>query len=266
MLSGHIVDGHVHVVARDLVRFPQHPSGVGSRWYEEHPVDADGFTAVSDESGVARAVLVQAYGAYGTDNAYVLHAAAAAPERHRAVVVLASDDEHLDARVDELAANAAFGGVRVFAIGDPAPNPLDHPGTRRIFAAARAHGFPLVVATLPHGLDPLATLLRAFPGVPVALDHCGFAPAPVLTPFAAHANLHLKVTAHVLEDAVQPALVVEALVGSFGASRVAWGSDFPQVDGHTYAELVALGVDACGGLTVTDRELVLGGTAARLWF
>jgi L-fuconolactonase len=261
-----IIDAHVHVVARDRARYPLSPPGVGSRWYEEHPADADEFASTSAPEGVDRAVLVQAYGAYGTDNTYVLDAADAAADRFAAVVVLASADLDLDARLAECVARPSFRGVRVFAIGDPAPNPLDHPGTRRIFAAAKAHGFPLVVATLLHGLDPLVTLLREFPDVAVALDHCGFAPAPVLRPFAAHENLFLKVTAHVLEEAVDPRLVVEDLAVSFGAARLAWGSDFPQVDDHTYGELVALGVGACDGLTETDRARVLGGTAEALWW
>ncbi|MFN8025695.1 MAG: amidohydrolase family protein [Acidimicrobiia bacterium] len=261
-----MIDAHVHVVAGDRDRYPVAPPGVGSRWFDEHPADADGFAEVSGPEGVERAVLVQAYGAYGTDNSYVLDAADAASDRFASVVVLASDDPALDARLDECVARPSFRGVRVFAIGDPAPNPLDHPGTRAIFAAARERGFPLVAATLPDGLDPLRALLRDFPDVPVALDHCGFAPAPVLRPLAAHDNLHLKVTAHVLEEAIDPRLVVEELVASFGAARLAWGSDFPQVDDHTYGELVALGASACDGLTDTDRERVLAGTAEALWW
>ena len=260
------VDSHVHVVSPDRARFPLSPSGVGSRWFEEHPVDVGAFARECDAGGMARAVLVQAVGAYGTDNSYVLHAAATAPDRFAAVVVLASGDDHLDARIDECGSSPGFGGVRVFAIGDPAPNPLDHVGTRRIFEIARARGFPIVVATLPHGLDPLAHLLREFPDVPVALDHCGFAPVPVLTPFAVSPNVHLKVTAHVMVGAVDPALVVEALVERFGAARLAWGSDYPQVDDHTYPELVALGRAACAGLAETDRACVLGGTAEALWW
>lgn len=261
-----MLDAHVHVVARDRDRYPVSPPGVGSRWYEEHPADVSEFVDVSAPEGVERAVLVQAYGAYGTDNAYVLDAADADSDRLHAVVVLASDDPDLDAQLDTCASRPSFCGVRVFAIGDPAPNPLDHPGTRRVFAAARERNFPIVVATLPPGLDPLRALLRDFPDVAVALDHCGFAPAAALQPFAAYENLHLKVTAHVLEEAVEPRLVVEDLASSFGAARLAWGSDFPQVDDHTYGELVAMGVAACEGLTEDDRARVLGGSAASLWW
>jgi predicted TIM-barrel fold metal-dependent hydrolase len=257
------VDAHVHVVASDRVRYPLSPPGVGSRWYEEHPADAEQFAAVSAPEGIGRAVLVQAYGAYGTDNTYVLDAADAAPDRFAAVAVLASDDPQLAARLDACGAHPAFRGVRVFAIGDPAPNPLDHPGTRSIFAAAQVRGFPLVVATLPAGLDPLHDLLRSFPDVPVALDHCGFAPPVDVLPLAAHDNLHLKVTAHVLQDDPH---AVETLTAGFGAGRCAWGSDFPQVDDCDYGDLVALGRAACAGLTTADRALVLGGTAASLWF
>ncbi len=65
---------------------------------------------------------------------------------------------------------------------------------------------------------------------------------------------------------MEPRLVVEDLAVSFGAARLAWGSDFPQVDDHTYGELVALGAAACEGLTEADRARVLGGTAEALWW
>ena len=67
-----IVDTHVHVVAPDGLRYPLRPSGVGSQWFREHPVSAEEYAATAVAAGVDRAVLVQAHGAYGSDNSYVL--------------------------------------------------------------------------------------------------------------------------------------------------------------------------------------------------
>ena len=59
--------------------------------------------------------------------------------------------------------------------------------------------------------------------------------------------------------------VVDRLAEAFGAERLVWGSDYPQTHDRTYAELVALGRDACAGLTGSDRARVLGENALRLW-
>src|SRR3954467_15614136 len=52
-----IVDTHVHVIAKDHVRYPLRPSGVGSPWFREHPIDAAEYAAIASAAGVERAVL-----------------------------------------------------------------------------------------------------------------------------------------------------------------------------------------------------------------
>ena len=91
----------------------------------------------------------------------------------------------------------------------------------------------------------------------------GLAPLRELADFA---GLHLKVTSHVLEEAGEhaPALVSD-LAASFGAERLVWGSDYSQTHDRSYAELVALGRDACAGLSAPDQARVLGENALRLW-
>jgi predicted TIM-barrel fold metal-dependent hydrolase len=70
----------------------------------------------------------------------------------------------------------------------------------------------------------------------------------------------------VLEGAGEHAAAfVELLVDRFGAERLVWGSDYPQTHDRSYAELVALGRDACAGLAPADQARVLGENAQRLW-
>ena len=82
-------------------------------------------------------------------------------------------------------------------------------------------------------------------------------------------NLHLKVTSGVLEAAEagghDPRDLVDRLVAEFGADRIVWGTDYPQTRDRPYADLVALGRHACERLSPGDTDLVLGGTAVRLW-
>ena len=112
-----IVDTHVHVVARDETRFPLRPSGVGSQWFREHPVTAEEYLATATAAGVEGAVLVQAHGSYGSDNAYVLDALRVAPDRFVAVVIVDPDDPYAPVHLRELAAVPGCRGVRLFGVG-----------------------------------------------------------------------------------------------------------------------------------------------------
>ena len=78
-----IIDTHTHVVSLDRETYPIEPPADLARmpWFDEHPVDAAGLVAAMDTAGVHGAVLVQAKGAYGFDNAYAADARAVAPDR-----------------------------------------------------------------------------------------------------------------------------------------------------------------------------------------
>lgn len=270
-----IVDTHVHVVAADETRYPLRPSGVGTQWFREHPVTAEEYLDTATGAGVDAAILVQAHGAYGSDNSYVLDALQTAPERVVGVVIVDPDDPDPAAKLRELAAVPGCHGVRLFGIGPVPPAWFDGDVGRALWDTAIDVDLRIVATLLAPDLARLATMLARHPGVPVVLDHCGFpdvreAPSfpglePVLA-LAEHAGLHLKVTSHVLEaaGADAPALVAR-LCDRFGAERLVWGSDYPQTHDRTYPELVDLGRDACAALRDSDRARVMGGNAVRLW-
>jgi len=243
-----IVDCHVHVVSSDETRYPLRPAGVGSDWFRTSPVDVDGLTSTMRGAGVDGAVLVQAFGAYSTDNAYVLDAAVVSG---LPAVVIVDDADHLR----RLAArHPEVRGVRLFALGRGMR--LDDDAGWR---AARDLGLPVVVVTFADGLPTLATMLRRFDDVAVALDHCAFVDdAAALTPLKPFENLHLKVTAHV-------EVGLEQLCDMFGPHRLLWGSDFPQLHDRPYGELVARARERCAALDVDARAAFLGGNARRLW-
>ena len=120
-------------------------------------------------------------------------------------------------------------------------------------------------------------MLAAFPGLRVALDHCGF---PDLTrpdwekrsplmELARFPNLWLKVSSHVLHAAAASGSsaprVIAQLVERFGGERLIWGSDYPQTEGP-YRDLVDLGRSAFAELQPEHRERALGRNAFELWF
>ena len=270
-----IVDTHVHVVARDEARYPLRPSGIGSQWFREHPVNAEEYHIIATAAGVERAVLVQAHGAYGSDNRYVLDALRVAPDRFVGVVIVDPADPDAVGQLRALAATPGCHGVRLFGIGVEAPVWFDGDVGIALWDTAVELDLRIVATLLAPELPRLATMLARHPGVPVVLDHCGFPDLRGGPPFAGveslveladHPGLHLKVTSHVLEGAGADAgALVEQLVAAFGAERLVWGSDYPQTHDRTYAELVALGRTACRGLPASDQARVLGENALRLW-
>ncbi len=263
-----IVDTHVHVVADDFERFPLNPAGVGTQWFRQSPVTVEEFAEQSAAAGVERAVLVQAFGAYTYDNAYAAAAAAEHPGRFVSVGIPDVADAAAPDAVRALAQTPGFAGIRLFAIGDSVR--LDDERSFALCALAGELGLAVTVALLVPELPQLRTLLERFPGQPVLLDHGGFPDLGGGPPFAAARplfdladcpNLHLKVTTHALDT---PG-VLPRLVEVFGAERVLWGSDFPQVQDRPYPALVALGRSAADALTPEQRDAFLGGNALRLF-
>jgi predicted TIM-barrel fold metal-dependent hydrolase len=266
-----IVDAHVHVVG-DESRFPLNPSGMGTNWFREMPVDVNTFSTLMAEADVGRAVLVQAMGAYSFDNDYVLEAAASDPSRFKSVVIVdvAGDPAAAATTLRALAAERGAAGVRLFALGD---DWVGAPEAAPIWRAAGDLELLVVATLLAPQLPSLALALDRYPDLPVALDHCGFPDlsggpsfpnADPLLALADHANLHLKVSCHILETLDEPADFVDRLAAAFGAERLMWGSDFPQTHDRPYAELVELGQRACARLSPADQAAFLGETAMRL--
>ena len=271
-----IVDTHVHVVAEDQDAYPFDSAGLPGRWYLESPCSAEGLIEQMDATGVDRAILVQGVGAYSFDNRYATDSA----RRHarRFVSAVCVNPHEADA-ADTLARWAREGetrGVRLFTLGQRGFS-IDDDLAAPLWRTAADLGLHVIVTLLADQLPVLDRVLAQYPEIAVSLDHCAF-PALAGPPWneqrdllalARHANLHLKVSTHVLDAAAEatgdPAAFVPVLADAFGADRLMWGSDFCQTHDRSYAELVALGRRAFGCLPDADRDAGLGGTALRLW-
>lgn len=269
-----IIDTHTHVVSHDRERYPIAPPADLARmpWFDEHPVDAAGLLATMDTGGVHGAVLVQAKGAYGFDNAYAADARAVDPTRlvNASIIDMGAAD-----RLEQLEHWAARGmlGTRLFDIPPAVPSWLDDPATGAVLARCRELGVRVALCILVEQLPLVRALCALAPDVPVALDHCGFVDllgdTSALDALADVANLHCKVTTTMLEPALHagrdPRDVLERLCDVFGVERLMWGSDYPQHHSEPYAEIVALGRHACSRLSPDEQARFLGGTALSFW-
>ena len=85
---------------------------------------------------------------------------------------------------------------------------------------------------------------------------------------ARHPNVYLKLTPLNVSPAnwgkASPETFFGALISAFGASRIAWGSNFPATEG-TLAEILGKAQQALRFASAADREWIFGGTALTLY-
>ena len=232
-----------------------------------------------DRAGIGKAALVQASTCYGHDNSYVADAVEAYPERFTGVF-----------SCDILAPNACdaiehwmgrgLTGLRLFTTGSTMPGQADWLDDPRSFPAWRkaeeAH-LPVCLQMTAAGIPQVEQVLQRFPGVRVVLDHLArpvqedgppYAAADTLWGLARFPGVYLKVTERNFLGArkgkATPGTFFGRLVAEFGASRIAWGSNFPASE-RSLPELVALAQDALRFLPESDREWIFSRTAQALY-
>jgi L-fuconolactonase len=274
------IDIHPHIVANDEKRYPLAPlGGHQSDWSHLRPVSVDQMIAAMDEAGVDKSAIVQASTCYGYDNSYVADAVTAHPSRFTGVF-----------SVDVLAANAAermrywFGrgltGMRLFTIGSTMTTQadwIDDPRVYPAWEAASELGIPICMQMSKQAFPQLINLLKRFPHVKVTLDHLA---RPVLEdgpPYAAAASLfelarfptiYLKVTPRIFTECrngkATPETFFPKLVGEFGASRIAWGSNYPASEGPL-KDLLAVARASVACLPQSDQDWIFAKTAQSLY-
>jgi L-fuconolactonase len=275
-----IIDIHPHVISTDNVRYPLQPLGGNqSTWSRDRPTPYDKMIEEMDNAGVAKSAIVQASTAYGHDNSYVAEAIAAHPKRFTGVFsvdMLARDNvekmKHWLAR--------GFSGMRLFTTGSTMPGQatwFDDPRTFPAWQHAADTGTPVCMQMTSQGFPQLRGLIERFPKVKIILDHLARPQLADGPPFAAdreffalsrYPNIFLKLTPLNVSPAnwgkATPESFFGALIKAYGASRIAWGSNFPATEG-TLKEILGKAQAALRFASTADREWVFGKTALTLY-
>jgi predicted TIM-barrel fold metal-dependent hydrolase len=274
------IDIHPHVISTDTRRYPNAPvGGHKSDWSRERPVSVEQMIAAMDQAGIAKSALVQASTCYGHDNSYIADAVAAHPDRFTGVFY-----------VDVLAPDAPekirywvrrnLTGMRLFTAGSTMPNQADWVDDPRSFPAwecASDLKITVCMQMTVKALPQLVRMLDRFPKVRVILDHLAkptlsdgppYASASGVFGLADHKNLYLKLTPRTVAEArngkATHATFFPLLVSKFGASRIAWGSNYPASEG-TLPELLKVSQAALSVLPPEDREWIFARTAMTLY-
>ncbi len=274
------LDTHTHVISPDTHAYPIHPiGGHQSEWSQARPVDAEGLLRAMDAAGIEQAVVVQASTVYGHDNRYV--ADSVRRHRDRFVGVYSLDAMAADA-VERIQYWQSQGlhGFRLFTTGSTMPGQADwlgHVDSYPAWAYAQDHDIPVCLQMTMDGIPVLRTLLTRFPRVKVLLDHCArpvladgapYAQAQALFELASYPGVHLKLTNRTLAAAAEgqstPSAFLQRIVQTFGAERIAWGSNFPAAAG-TLADLAGVARAGLATLPEQAQARIFAGTAQGLY-
>jgi predicted TIM-barrel fold metal-dependent hydrolase len=274
------IDIHPHIIADDSARYPLAPvGGRQSTWSRDRPVTTEQMVAAMDAAGVGRSALVQASTCYGHDNSYVADAVAAYPNRFTGVF-----------SVDVLSSNApermrywygrGLTGMRLFTFGSTMSQQaswLDDPATYPAWECAAELGLSICLQMAPEGIPQAEAMAKRFPAVPIIIDHCARAvlddgppynAAAAMMQLSRYPNIHMKLTPPVFEKAASgkasPETFFPRLVSEFGASRLAWGSNYPASEG-TLAEILASARNSLACLREEDRTWIFSKTAQSLY-
>jgi predicted TIM-barrel fold metal-dependent hydrolase len=276
-----VVDTHCHIISPDLTRFPRAPiGGKQSGWASSRPVTAPEMAERMDETGIRQSVLVQATTAYGYDNAYVLDSSRRWPERFITVGTVDPLQPDTAARLAGICGDGGLSGVRLFTSGSTVPTQGEWFAAPETYDFWKTAGDLGITVCLQMRLGPaaeqLVSVLERFPSVRVLLDHMGYpdiavSPAQAgngVAELAQYPGLHLKLTHRNLEplsdlgdDASQ---FLGPVLASFGAERIAWGSNCPAAE-QSLPELLALANRVLAKVPEDARREIFAGTARRLY-
>ncbi len=279
-MATQLIDIHPHVISDDSTRYPVTPLfGKRSEWSEERPSTAEALIAAMDEAGVTKAAVVHSSTTYGFDNAYVIDSCNRYPDRLVAVgsIDMLADDA---VAVTRRLVDQGLAGLRIFTGGSTKafdPSELGNPKSRKVWELLAELRLPMCIQSGPIGLPQVRSLAKTFPDVAIILDHLArpdihdgppYAKAASLFDMAAFDNVFLKVTPRIFTEVrtgeASPETFFPKLVDSFGAQRLAWGSNFPATAG-TLSEILGIAQAGLAGLGVDDRAWIFGKTAQRLY-
>lgn len=275
-----VIDIHPHIVSPDTKRYPLAPlGGKQSSWSSERPTTTRMLLDAMDDAGVAKAAIVHSSTAYGYDNSYVADAVAECPARFTAVFSIDMLAADAVAKMDYWIGRGCT-GMRLFTTGSTMPGQATWFADAKTYPAwdhAAARNIPVCVQMGQQGIPLLRDIMDRFPKVTIILDHLSRAPFADGPPYAAAADfialarysqVFLKITPLNVSPENwgkgSPETYFRTMMAAFGASRMAWGSNFPNSLG-TMADILGAARKAFSFAAAADQDWIFGKTAQALY-
>lgn len=280
-----LFDVHAHLISDDPGKYPYAPlGGVVDESVLDDPMTAERLLDEMKANGVERAVAVQRAHVYGTDNRYVVDAAAANSGTFVSLVLVNPLAEDGAAAARHWISEGGAVGVRLTApsMDDRRLDWLASPAAHAVWdtvsdlgANMRLHFYAW---NRDAGLAEAAVLARRYPDTTIVLDHLSNAAASpdgpdfgvddALKRLSDCPNVSIMFsTINVMKSsaaAVDLAPLVTRISDIFGPGRLMWGSDVGQSK-PSYAEMVAMAISAVRLVPSADQREILWETANRVY-
>jgi L-fuconolactonase len=278
-----LTDAQLHIWEADR---PDRPWDREQRPQLPEPFTVERAIALLDEHGVDRAVLVPPLvSGFNSDaaNAYVLEAAAAHPARFAVMGRFDPRPPNARRRLASWLEQPGMRGVRLSLEGPPAPQLLERGALDWFWPEAERLGVAVYFLRPGRPGDVAAVAVR-HPELRIACNHLALGRGRSPEALAAHVEALACLVPH-----PNVVLTISSLWGSshqgypyadlhdsirriydlFGASRLAWASDYTAARGHlgnavTYPRLRDFVTVALPNLTDAEREQIYHGTISRL--
>ena len=275
-----VIDVHPHIVSPDTKKYPLDPlGGTQSTWSTERPTTWEMMIKSMDEAGVAKSAMVHSSTAYGFDNSYAVDCVKARPDRFTAVVSVDFTAPDATQKIDDWMGRGAT-GLRLFTTGSTMPNQATwfvEPNTFPAWEHAQAKNIPVCMQMGQKGIPLLRQIMDKFPKITMLLDHFSRAPIEDGPPYAAAADflalakykqVYLKVTPINVQPKswgkATPATWFGKVIDTYGAERIAWGSNFPNSVG-TLKEILDAARKAFDFAKPSDQDMIFGKTAQTIY-
>ena len=276
-----IVDTHVHVWEIDPPRYPVGPTAPTWNTYPDEPGTADELLAEMDEHGVAHAVLVQT--SWSTwDNGYIADAAARFPQRFVGQGLIDPQDPGNADQVRYWCKERGLSGFRFHPMYYPEEKILLTKQNGPMWEEIAQLGAIIQFHLSAGFADQIGVIAGRHPHLTLILDHLGYpqvgggaAAYDPITALARFDNVYVKlsdVKGH-SQQAYPHADVhpfIRRALAAFGAERTIWGTGYPGSQRRkqgwpSLAREIRLIREGLPFLSATDKEWILGRTAAAIW-
>ncbi len=288
------IDAHTHVFARASAEFPRE---VSSQFPADSEAPVEGLLAAMQGGSVDQAVLVQLGGASVEHHRYLARSIAEHAGRFLGIGLIPEKCPDVDGHMRDLCESGGLVGFRLRALGGPR-DPFAQVGPQTvaswpIWECAERHDYLLWLYVGAAEAHLLPYMVEAFPGVRVVMNHLAICPGEgrfttdengrphISTPSynpAMHTSWRLAVYENVSvllsgqyafsQEAYPYADIAgwqRGLLGSFGSSRLMWGSDHPWIAADPGYDLTSqVLTKALPDISDADLARLMGGSAAEI--
>lgn len=274
-----IIDTHVEVWTLDP-NFPfNHPErGADLGVKEAAPIENQ--VQQMRDFGIRYGVLINPR-YFGWDNSYIAYCVKTHPNDFVAHGLLNPLDPHIADRLKYWVTEHGFQGMRFSPIYHPKSTWLNSPDHYELWRTAEKLGVVFNYYILPHQMPMLEEMAGRFPGVKIVIDHAGKPDLKAEDCWEQFRKMfRLKKFSQVWISNSEPYEMSErkkypyedtlpfykAIYEEFGGQQIIWGTGYPRPRWELPMNLELEFVDRyCDFYTASDRELILGKNALKIW-